>query len=75
MEYLGVDFKRVAVTEEQMDRFNLPRNPDSETLRKLKRDTRAKSIMSRHNGDLFQIEVDALQAYRQMNSKVLYKNQ
>lgn len=59
----GVDFKRIAVTEEQMNSFNLPRNPDSETLRKLKRDTRAKSFMSRHNGDLFQIEVDALQAY------------
>jgi hypothetical protein len=58
-----VDFQRVAVTEEQMNRFNLPHNPDPETLTKLRRDTRAKSFMSRHDGELFQIEVDALQAY------------
>ena len=59
----GVDFQRVAVTEEQMYRFNLPHNPDLETLNKLRRDTRARSFMTRHDGELFQIEVDALQAY------------
>ena len=59
----GVDFQRIAVTEEQMNVFNLPRNPDPQTLRKLRRDTRARSFMMRHNGELFQIEVDALQAY------------
>jgi len=59
----GVDFKRVAITEEQSRRFNLPHNPDPETYRKLRRDTRAASFMSKHNGELFQIEVDALQAY------------
>jgi hypothetical protein len=59
----GVDFQRIAITEEQMNRFNLPSNPDPETLRKLKRDTRARSFMTRHDGELFQIEVDALQAY------------
>jgi hypothetical protein len=58
-----VDFRRVAITEEQTRQFNLPHNPDPETLRKLKKDTRAKSFMARHNGELFQIEVDALQAY------------
>jgi hypothetical protein len=59
----SVDFKRIAVTEEQTRQFNLPQNPDPETLRKLRKDTRAKSFMSRHDGQLFQIEVDALQAY------------
>lgn len=59
----GVDFQRIAVTEDQMNRFNLPRNPDSETLKKLERDTRAKSFKQKHGGELFQIEVDALQAY------------
>lgn len=59
----GVDFKRIAVTEEQTRQFNLPHNPDPDTLRKLRKDTRAKSFMSRHNGELFQIEVDALQTY------------
>lgn len=57
-----VDFQRVAVTEDQMNRYNLPRNPDPETLRKLRRDSRARSFLNRH-GELFQIEVDALQAY------------
>jgi hypothetical protein len=58
-----VDFRRIAVTEEQTRHFNLPHNPDPETFTKLKKDTRAQSFMSRHNGELFQIEVDALQAY------------
>ena len=49
----GVDFQRIAVTEEQMNVFNLPRNPDPQTLRKLRRDTRARSFMMRHNGELF----------------------
>ena len=57
-----VDFQRIAVTEDQMNRFNLPHNPDPETLRKLRRDTRARSFVQKH-GALFQIEVDALQAY------------
>jgi hypothetical protein len=59
----GVDFRRIAVTEEQTRQFNLPQNPDPQTLKKLKQDTRAKSFMRRHNNKLFQIEVDALQAY------------
>lgn len=59
----GIDFKRIALTEQQTSQFNLPHNPDPETLRKLRKDTRAKSFMRRHNGQLFQIEVDALQAY------------
>lgn len=58
-----VDFRRVAITEEQTRQFSLPHNPDPDTLTKLKRDTRKKSFMDRHNGELFQIEVDALQAY------------
>jgi hypothetical protein len=66
-----VDFKRIAVTEEQTRQFNLPHNPDPDTFVKLKKDTRAKSFMSRHNGKLFQIEVDALQAYAPEEFKIL----
>ena len=66
-----VDFRRVAVTEEQTRQFNLPHNPDPETVRKLKKDTRATSFRSRHNGKLFQIEVDALQAYAPEEFKIL----
>jgi hypothetical protein len=39
-----VDFRCMAVTEEQTRQFNLPHNPDLETRRKLKKDTRAKSL-------------------------------
>jgi hypothetical protein len=45
-----------------MNRFNLPWNPDPETLRKLRRDTRARSFIQKH-GEFFQIKVDALQVY------------
>ena len=65
-----VDFKRVAITEEQMERYSLPRNPDPETLKKLKRDPRAKSFIAKHN-DLYQIEVDAFQAYAPEDFKKL----
>lgn len=37
---INVDFKRLVVTEEQMRKFNLPENPDPETIRKLKRSTK-----------------------------------
>lgn len=57
-----VDFKRVAIIDEHIDEFSLPRNPDPEVLKKLQRDTRAKSFIVKH-GELFQVEVDALQAY------------
>jgi hypothetical protein len=59
---INVDFKRAAVTEEQMRMFNLPENPNSETIRKLKRDPRSDAFIKKH-GRLFQIELDALQAY------------
>ena len=60
---VGVDFQRIAVTDEQLDEYpNLPRNPDPKTLEKLKRDSRRFSFMRRHNGELFQVEVDALAA-------------
>lgn len=58
-----VDFKRIAVTEKQIAKFNLPRDPDAKTLDKLKNDTRSDGFKSNHNGELFQVEVDALTAY------------
>jgi hypothetical protein len=57
-----------------MIQFNLPRNPDPETLIKLKRDPRRRSFMDRHNGELFQIEIDALQAYAPPQFKNLVQN-
>lgn len=48
--------------DEHIDEFNLPKNPDFEVLRKLRNDPRARSFQAKH-GELFQVEVDALQAY------------
>jgi hypothetical protein len=58
-----VDFKRIALTEEQIRRFNLPTDPDAKTLEKLNKDTRSNGFRSVHNGELFQVEIDALTAY------------
>jgi hypothetical protein len=59
---INVDFKQIAITEDQMRRFNLPENPNPETIRKLNRDPRKDAFIQKH-GRLFQIELDALQAY------------
>ena len=59
---INVDFKRVAITEDQMRVFHLPVNPNPETISKLNRDPR-KDAFIRNHGRLFQIELDALQAY------------
>ena len=58
----GVDFERIAITEEHVRAFNLPKNPDPDTVAKLRRDTRSPAFEAKY-GELFQIEVDALQAY------------
>jgi len=64
LEYFGlpsekVEFRRLAVTPEQVRIFNLPPRPeDSETLQKLKRDPRYKSYSLP-----FIVELDALVAY------------
>lgn len=71
---IDVDFQRIAVTEQQMMQFDLPRNPDPETLTKLRRDPRRQSFMNKHNGELFQIEIDALQVYAPLEFKNLVQN-
>ncbi len=64
LQYFGlsqdeVEFKRFAVTPEQVERFNLPPRPeDAETLAKLQRDTR----MKKYSYDYI-VELDALIAY------------
>jgi len=64
LEYFGLDenvveFKRLAITPEQVEKYNLPPRPeDAETLAKLERDTRTKS----YKYDYI-VELDALMAY------------
>jgi hypothetical protein len=58
-----VDFERIAVTEEQIQEYNLPPTPeDSETLDKLHRDSRTNRFVDKHHGKLFAVELDALLA-------------
>jgi hypothetical protein len=59
---LYVDFQRIAITDEQITVYGLPRNPDPATLAKLERDSRRRQFMENHNGELFQVEVDAFAA-------------
>jgi hypothetical protein len=58
----NLDFRYMGVTEEQIEKYNLPKDPDTQTLDKLKRDTRSRSFRYNHNNELFQVEVDALPA-------------
>jgi hypothetical protein len=58
-----VDFERIAVTEEQIQEYNLPPTPeDSETLEKLGRNSRTNGFVDKHHGKLFAVELDALLA-------------
>jgi hypothetical protein len=71
IKYLGlegiVEFEpRIAVTLDQIERFNLPPNPDksdTETLEKLERDPRYAKFLKAHEGQLYAVELDALMAY------------
>jgi len=61
IEYFNIEFKleRVAITEEQVEKYNLPPKPeDVETLEKIKRDPRSKSYKKSYI-----VELDALVAY------------
>jgi hypothetical protein len=59
-----VDFQRIGVTMEQIGKWNLPQDPDAMTEAKLKKDPRGKRFKARHEGKLFQVEVDALATLR-----------
>jgi hypothetical protein len=54
-----IEFRRVAVTQEQVEKYNLPPRPeDVKTLEKLKRDTRSKKYTGKYI-----VELDAFLAY------------
>jgi hypothetical protein len=65
-DLVEIDFKRVGVTNEQRERFNLIPNKDRKTMRKLKNDSNRFAFMKKYDleteDELFQIEVDALEA-------------
>jgi len=59
---LNIDFKKIAITEDQMRKFHLPENPNPEIIRKLDHNLRKEFFISKY-GRLFQIELESLQAY------------
>jgi hypothetical protein len=59
---LNIDFKKIAVTENQMRKFQLPENPNPEVIRKLDSNLR-RDYFIRKYGRLFQIELESLLAY------------
>jgi hypothetical protein len=57
-----IELRRIAVTREQIQEFNLPPVPDSlETINKVRRDTRTNRFIEKY-GKLFVVELDALLA-------------
>jgi hypothetical protein len=57
-----IDFERIAVTEEQIEEFNLPPMPkNKETIDKVNHDTRKNGFIKKY-GKLYIVEVDALLA-------------
>ena len=59
---LNIDFKKIAVTENQMRKFHLPENPNPEIIRKLDSNLRKDYFIKKY-GRLFQIELESLPAY------------
>jgi hypothetical protein len=60
---MGINFRRIAITREQIEDFGLENltNPDPEVMTKLQRDPNADNFRLSNGGRLYQIEVDALQ--------------
>ncbi len=59
---LDIDFKKIAVTENQMRKFHLPENPNPKIIRKLDNNLRKDYFIKKY-GRLFQIELESLPAY------------
>jgi hypothetical protein len=58
----GIHFERIAVTEEQIEEFNLPPMPkNKETIDKVNHDTRKNGFIKKY-GKLYIVELDALLA-------------
>jgi 5S rRNA maturation endonuclease (ribonuclease M5) len=66
LEAYGIDYEAVAITKKQIRQFGLEhlKNTDPAVLAKLKCDTNKNEFIRENNGQLFQIELDALEALR-----------
>ena len=56
-----IDFKRIAVTPEQIEEYRLPYNPDKETELKMERDVQTNGFLEKY-GKLYAVEIDAMPA-------------
>ena len=56
-----IDFQKIAVTPEQINKYNLPFNPDKTTTEKMNRDSRTNGFIEKY-GKLYAVELDALPA-------------
>lgn len=56
-----IDFQKIAVTPEQIKKYNLPFNPDKITAEKMNRDSRTTGFVEKY-GRLYAVELDALPA-------------
>ena len=56
-----IDFQKIAVTPEQIKKYNLPFNPDKTTTEKMNRDSRTNGFIEKY-GKLYAVELDALPA-------------
>jgi hypothetical protein len=62
LDTYAVNFERIAVTQDQIDEYNLPPTPeDSDTLDKLDKDSRKDRFIDKY-GKLMAVELDALLA-------------
>lgn len=57
----SIDFKKIAVTHEQINKYNLPFNPDKITSEKMLKDSRTNNFIEKY-GKLYAVEIDALPA-------------
>ena len=66
LKRMGINFVHVAITKEQIEQFGLQglTNPDPAVRAKLEKDPNTESFRLENNGQLFQIELDALSVLR-----------
>ena len=66
LKRMDIHFEQVAIVKEQIEQFGLEEltNPDPAVMAKLEKDPNAENFRLENNGELFQIELDALSALR-----------
>ncbi len=78
LDKFGINFERIAIDEQTIKDFKLEKirdkSLDYDTLKKLKNDPNYSWFTERHNGQLWQIELDALQFNLQKFKELVLSN-